>query len=146
VGVRFLKGEELKDVRDLRYNMLVLDSKPNEGNKRYSFKRHERLRGRLAFDLVKAKGKKIKGRFLILNYMPNDFSFSRLGVVVPRKYYKRAVERNRIKRCVREWFRLHKYLLASPPRDVVVVALPGIELRNCKGIFEELDSLCGRMS
>ena len=145
MGVRFLKGEELKDGRDLRYNMLVPDSKPNEENKKYSFKRHERLRGRLAFDLVKTKGKKIKGRFLILNYMPNGLSFSRLGVVVPRKYYKRAAERNRIKRCVREWFRLHKYLFTSLPRDVVVVALPGVELRNCKGIFKELDDLCGRM-
>jgi len=146
VGVRFLKGEELKDVRDLRYNMLVLGSQSGEKHERYSFKRHERLSGRLAFDLVKAKGKKIKGRSLIFNYMPNGLSFSRLGVVVPKKYYKKAVERNRIRRCVREWFRLHKYLLASPPKDVVVVALPGIELRMCKGIFKELDSLCGRIS
>ncbi|MEJ5301430.1 MAG: ribonuclease P protein component [Thermodesulforhabdaceae bacterium] len=126
--------------------MAVLDPQPDESRRKYSFRSHERLRGRLAFDLVKEKGKKVKGRFFIINYMPNNLPFSRLGLVVPKKYYRKAVKRNRLKRCVREWFRLHKYLLASPPKDIVVVVLPGIDASRCREAFMELDRLCGRIS
>jgi ribonuclease P protein component len=78
--------------------------------------------------------------------MLNGLAFSRLGIVVPKKYYKKAVKRNRIKRCIREWFRLHKHLLSSPGKDIVVVVLPGLELRNCRYVFEELGRLCERIS
>ncbi|MCX7823739.1 MAG: ribonuclease P protein component [Syntrophobacterales bacterium] len=110
-----------------------------------TFKPYERLRNSRSYELVKSRGKRIKGRFFIINYMPNGLSVSRLGLIVPKKYYKKAVERNRVKRCVREWFRLHKDLLSSPPKDIVVVVLPGMNLKSCRGTFEELESLCGRI-
>lgn len=116
------------------------------GIKSRTFRPYERLRESKVFDLVKAGGKRVKSRFFILNYMPNNLSFSRLGLIVPKKYYRKAVERNRVKRCVREWFRLHKDLLSSPPKDIVVIVLPGISLKNCKQSFEELERLCDRIS
>src|SRR5579862_8163318 len=49
---------------------------------------------------------------------PTDESNSRLGLTVPKAVGK-AVERNRIRRCLREAFRLHQHEFAGP-WDVVV--------------------------
>jgi ribonuclease P protein component len=43
----------------------------------------------------------------------------RLGLIVPRRHVKRAVERNRIKRQIRECFRESQAVL--PPLDIVVM-------------------------
>ncbi len=39
---------------------------------------------------------------------PNGQEFPRLGLIVPKKIISTAVGRNRIKRLLREWFRLHQ--------------------------------------
>jgi ribonuclease P protein component len=49
---------------------------------------------------------------------PNEVGFARLGVVIGRKTFKRAVDRNRCKRWVREQFRATQAELAG--LDVVV--------------------------
>lgn len=51
----------------------------------------------------------------------ND-SVARLGVVVSRKVSTKAVDRNRIKRLIRESFRLHQKRLTG--RAVVIIATP----------------------
>ncbi len=46
----------------------------------------------------------------------------RLGLAISKKNAKRAIDRNRIKRLIRESFRLHQHKL--PPIDLVVMAKP----------------------
>jgi ribonuclease P protein component len=63
----------------------------------------------------------ISGGPLFTNYAaPNDTDEARLGLVVSRKVSLLAVDRNRVKRLVRECFRAERKLLAG--LDVVVVA------------------------
>jgi ribonuclease P protein component len=47
--------------------------------------------------------------------------------MVVQKRFWHAVNRNLIKRRVREWFRLHKHLLPLPGKDIVIIARPGAE-------------------
>ncbi|HYA38978.1 MAG TPA: ribonuclease P protein component [Candidatus Methylomirabilis sp.] len=54
---------------------------------------------------------------------PNSYSYGRLGIVISRRVSPRAVERNRVKRCIRESFRHDQANLAG--LDIVVVANPG---------------------
>lgn len=49
---------------------------------------------------------------------PNDLGHARLGLIVARRVEKLAVKRNRIKRLLREQFRLYKQNL--PALDMVV--------------------------
>jgi ribonuclease P protein component len=56
--------------------------------------------------------------------MPNDLEESRIGLTVPRRVGPAHV-RNRVKRALREIFRLHRDTV-SPTLDVVVNAYPGI--------------------
>jgi len=51
---------------------------------------------------------------------PNALANARLGLAISKKQLKRAVDRNRIKRLVRESFRQHQLLLAG--LDMVVLA------------------------
>ncbi|HRH80848.1 MAG TPA: ribonuclease P protein component [Thiobacillaceae bacterium] len=58
-----------------------------------------------------------RGVCLDLFVMPNDLSHARLGLAVPRRVVRLASRRNRLKRLMREMFRLRQDLL--PGLDVV---------------------------
>jgi ribonuclease P protein component len=53
---------------------------------------------------------------------PNSLGHARMGMTVSRRVSTKAVVRNRIKRCVRENFRMQQTALAG--LDLVVVARP----------------------
>jgi ribonuclease P protein component len=65
-----------------------------------------------------------------------DRGSARLGVLVSRKHASRAIERNRIKRCIREAFRLEQQnlgaldILVRPPYGVKANAQMISELRS----------------
>jgi ribonuclease P protein component len=60
----------------------------------------------------------VSGEFLQVFAKPNDRAYPRLGLVVARKMERLAVDRNRIKRKLREAFRAQQGQLAG--LDVVV--------------------------
>lgn len=63
---------------------------------------------------------------------PNALGRARLGMIVAKRLLPKAVDRNRVKRCVREAFRLQRVNL--PPCDFVVRLIakpaPGDEARE----------------
>lgn len=62
---------------------------------------------------------------LLLLACPNGLSHPRLGLVIAKKNVRRAVDRNRVKRVVRNTFRLNQPMLDSV--DIIFLARPGIE-------------------
>jgi ribonuclease P protein component len=89
---------------------------------RYTFPRSHRLSGSPAFDRVfDAQMRKNAGPLIVFT-LPNGLPHSRLGLSVSRRVGT-AVKRNRIKRYIREAFRLsqHDWPLGY---DVVVVVRP----------------------
>ncbi len=65
---------------------------------------------------------RVQTRHFLLRSIPSTSGQARLGLAVSRKVSKRAVARNRIKRIVRESFRLQR--VALPALDVLVIARP----------------------
>lgn len=74
------------------------------------------------YRLVFSCRQRIAGQFLVLNSAPNDGSFARLGLAVGKRNCRRAVDRNRVKRVIREWFRLR--VNALPASDMVYSVRP----------------------
>ncbi|EPZ99279.1 ribonuclease P protein component [Glaesserella parasuis 12939] len=72
----------------------------------------------------------------------NDIEHARIGLTVAKKHLKRAHDRNRIKRIVRESFRLKQHQL--PAYDFVFVAKGGIGKLSNQELFETLDKLWQR--
>lgn len=68
----------------------------------------------------------------------------RLGLAVGRRVSKRAVERNRLKRLVRERFRLAAASL--PPFDLVVTAKPGAAAATRAVLHADLERLFRRVA
>jgi ribonuclease P protein component len=77
-----------------------------------------RLRSKLQFDAVYAGGRRIDDRFFSLRIKLNGLTHPRVGLAVAVKTAGNAVKRNRLRRVVRESFRLNQAQL--PPVDVVV--------------------------
>ena len=72
------------------------------------------------FSTVFDTKRRLHGACFSLHVASNEFGYARLGLAVSRRVSKKAVERNRLKRIVRDSFRHHQHELGSI--DYVVVA------------------------
>ena len=75
--------------------------------KEFALKKFERIRRSVEFEEIFKKGEKRHTENFLVILHPNQQKLRRLGIVVGKKAGT-AVERNRIKRLVREFFRLNK--------------------------------------
>ena len=75
---------------------------------------------------------------LLVLARPNGLERSRLGLAIAKKHTPRAVQRNRIKRIVRESFMLNQPF--SRPVDTVVLNRPGISQQNNQKLFQSLEN------
>jgi len=103
----------------------------------YRYRPHERLLESRQYQKVKKEGRRAKTAHFGVNYNCNRLSSHRLGLVVQKRFWN-SVHRNRIKRCLREWFRIHKKQIPLPGKDIVIVARPGAERLSVQDISTEL--------
>lgn len=68
---------------------------------------------------------KVSDQHLLILARPGQSPQSRLGLVIAKKHLKRAVDRNRVKRVLRESFRTLEPPL-EPAMDIVVLARKGL--------------------
>ena len=82
------------------------------------FGRDARLLKPIQFEQVFAENERARTDALLVMVRPNSLGHARLGMVIAKRVLPRAVDRNRIKRCIRETFRLQRQHL--PGCDFVV--------------------------
>ncbi|MBI1285764.1 MAG: ribonuclease P protein component [Thiobacillus sp.] len=100
--------------------------------------RDARLVDKADFDRVFGDNQRARTDFVMVMARPNQAGYARLGMIVAKRLLARAVDRNRVKRCVRESFRL--VLPELPACDFVVrlIAKPvtGDEARDLSRTFK----------
>jgi len=107
----------------------------------YRLGRENRLRKKLEFSAVYSN-RRLGGDLLTLYYR-TGCAESKAGFVVSKKVDKRAVERNRIKRILRECYRKNRSLLPEGTH-VILIARPGKVLNYC-GLHNETFRLFKRI-
>lgn len=84
-----------------------------------TFSPEERIRKKKDFLLLYKKGRRYRGKYFNLIYLSSDRGLSRMATVVSRKVGN-SVDRNKIKRHMRELFRRNKDLFKDPV-DMVII-------------------------
>ena len=110
----------------------------------YEFNRESRLLTPGHFQSVFKKPIRFGSRHFTILLTPTSLSDdsdknNRLGLAIAKKRVKLAVQRNRIKRIVRESFRLNQHNL--PAIDMVVMVKSGIDQLDNKEINQELTKI-----
>ncbi|MBW2038350.1 MAG: ribonuclease P protein component [Deltaproteobacteria bacterium] len=111
---------------------------PQQG-KGEGLRKEERLRKKRDFQRIAKEGNRRNTKNFLIIARGNDWGFSRVGAVASKKMGT-AVERNRVKRLIREFFRRNKDML-PPSTDYVIVGKKGAQDLKYDQVVEELRSL-----
>ena len=96
------------------------------------------------FKRAYAAGKRLGNEFFTINAQPNGLSSPRLGMSIPARILRRAVDRNRLRRLVRESFRVHQ--LSLPPFDIVIGVRAGVLTADNACLRSSLEKLWHKIS
>lgn len=107
--------------------------------RRQGFTRSQRLLRAAAFDAVYKRRARVVDDCFAVNYAPNELGHARLGLSIGAKTVGNSVARNRVKRMVRESFRLVAPQLGA--FDLVVGARNGARTAHNAQLRESLDGL-----
>lgn len=111
----------------------------------YAFAKTARLGSPSEFQRVFQHAQfKVSNKTVLILAVANELNKARLGLVLGKKNIRLAVQRNRIKRVVRESFRLRQHTL--PALDIVVLARRGLDGKNNSMINAELNALWENLS
>lgn len=92
------------------------------------FRPHNRLNRPEEFKSVFASKRRSSDKHFLFLAKSNGFGSARLGLAVPKKHIHSAVERNRLKRIIRESFRLKQKKLKG--NDIVVVVRNKLDVKQ----------------
>ena len=87
---------------------------------------------------------KVPGKSVLLLARDNGFDHPRLGMVIGKKSVKLSVERNRLKRQIRESYRLKQEILQG--RDIVIVARKGLGDLDNSELAQQFGKLWKRLA
>ena len=83
-----------------------------------------KLRDSAEYQKVFKQNKSLRHKYWLILYRPNEKASARLGTAISKKNVRKAVQRNRLKRIIKETFRQNRKTLGSV--DIVVLARPGV--------------------
>ncbi len=102
--------------------------------------KENRLKKKKEFETVFKSGRSVKGQDFFLKYLGNGTDKIKVGFVVSKKVSKKAVERNRAKRRLREVFRIMDGEIKSG-LSIVIVAYPSLKTRKFGELKQEIENV-----
>ena len=117
---------------------------PPDCNEVFKLQKNHLLRKGWEFEQVYKQGKRLHGKDFTLIICQNNLGQSRIGISIHRQI-KGAVKRNRIKRIIRESFRLHRELYPECA-DIIFAIRPGVKFDSTADINQAVTAVCGRVA
>ena len=113
----------------------------------HTLPKEERLCSRKALEELFGGGHQSVSAFPIRAvFMPNEVGMVRIMVSVSKRYFKRAVKRNRIKRQLREAYRLQKELLQPLDGGLDIAFLwTSDEVLPTEKVFQKMQNILQRI-
>lgn len=111
--------------------------------KKFSFKKEDRILKRREFLQLKRCGKKIHHRNFIAIYSSGINKKNRIGITVTKRLGN-AVKRNKIKRLIREHFRVNRDKIAEF-MDINIIAKKKAGEISADMLFKSIDEIFKRM-
>jgi ribonuclease P protein component len=102
----------------------------------HRFQRTSRLTDAASFGRVFRKARRSRDNMFTVLTTENEVHKARLGMAISKKYCRLAVDRNRLKRIIRESFRQHQVELEG--LDVVVLNQSGTQRADNKALVDSL--------
>ncbi|MDI6733848.1 MAG: ribonuclease P protein component [Planctomycetota bacterium] len=93
--------------------------------KQFGLSKKERIITNKEFSLTYQQGIIKKTGCLMVRYLPNNLGYARLGIALSTRFFPTAVKRNRIKRLIREAFRLNKHKLPKGLDIIISIRIDG---------------------
>lgn len=109
----------------------------------YCFTKARRLLKKEDYDRVFQQAKKIASSDFTFLYRENQIGYARVGLALSKKVIAKAHDRNRIKRIIREAFRLKTDL---PAVDIIVLAKPAIKHVSHSMLIANLERTWNKIS
>ena len=92
------------------------------------------------------RGRSIRGRLLVAWHLESPDADRRAGVVVSKKSFHDAVDRNRAKRLMREAFRLLVKSGSVPEHtEWVLVGRSALAGKTVRDVVEDVEAICARL-
>ena len=105
-------------------------------------KSQRRLTKKKDFDHVFKNGRSAYNRILGIKHIDNEYS--RFGIIISKRVSKKAVERNKLKRQIREIIRTQQSRI-KPGKDCVFIALSPVLGKSYQEIEESINKLCQKL-
>ncbi len=108
------------------------------------YSRRHRFAARGSFGAVLRGSRKLRGRLAVIHIAPGRSGQSRLGIALTRRLVPLAVDRNLVKRLVRDAFRRHGAKRAG--FDCVVALRERFDPSQAASMVEEIEALLGELA
>lgn len=117
----------------------------------FSYSKKDKLKGKKRIEQLFAKGSSLAVYPLRIVYLKIDAEEEvdyKVGVTVSKKYFKKAVDRNQIKRLIREAYRLHRndYFNNNSASFALMILYLGKDMPDFISIEKKMKALLNKFS